>query len=171
MKFNNKQMDLTKGAMILAIAIVVQQLRNLVPLPPFVSAIIIGPLINSLMLLSSLYVKSLYIIISIATLLPILAYFQGHLTFIGLIPIVVIGNLIYVLWAMKNWDSPIIFLGAAFKAIFMLVGAYGVFLALNMLNPIILKNIFLMMGLLQILAGIIGILIAKYLYKRLPLNK
>ena len=170
MNLNNKRMDLTMGAMFLALAVIVQQLRTVVPLPQFISGMVIGPLINALMLLSTQYVKSTYIIISIAALLPIIAYFQGHLTFIGLIPIVLIGNLIYVFWVMKRWNSQTVFLGAVFKTIFMMIGAYGVFFAIGMLNSYVIKSIFLMMGLLQIFAGIIGILIAKYLYKRLSLK-
>lgn len=170
MDLNNRRTDLTRGAMILALAIIVQQLRLLVPLPQLISGMVIGPLINALMLLSTQYVKSTYIIISIATLLPVIAYFQGHLAFIGLVPVVLIGNLIYVFWVMKRWNSRTAFLGAGLKAIFMMVGAYGVLFAMEILNPVIIKTIFLMMGLLQIFAGILGILIAKYLYKRLSLS-
>lgn len=167
MNLNNKRNDLTRGAMILALAVIVQQLRILIPMPSLIWGLIIGPLINSLMLLSTRYVKSVYIVICIASLLPLIAYFQGHLAFIGLVPVVLIGNLIYVFWGMKSWDSPLVFLGTIFKAFFMMIGAYAVFFVMGMINPVIIKMIFIMMGMLQIFAGVMGVLIAKYLYKRL----
>lgn len=88
---------LTRSAVMLALTIVFQSLRLL----PFVgnlphSALIVGSLVNMCLYLCSLTTDDYSGGLLISVCAPTVAYFQGHLAFVCLIPFVAVGNAMLV---------------------------------------------------------------------------
>jgi len=111
---------ITYTAMMLALTIVVQNLRLLIG-SNWYSTVIIGTLINFILLFSSEKV-GVWGSVIIAVIAPIIATFQGHISPIHLAPVVVIGNLIFplVYWYLKKINSWLaVGIGAIAKSAFL----------------------------------------------------
>lgn len=96
-KMNKNLRLITRTALLLAVTLLFQELREVLPgTGTIVSTLIIGSLVNLGLLVSAAIVGWRgSILISIAT--PIVALIQGHITIPVLIPIVAAGNIILVL--------------------------------------------------------------------------
>ena len=96
MKKLNKAQYLTRTAMLLAVAVVFQNLRMLPILASSTpqSLFVIGTLVN-LVLVISVDFAGAWAAMFIGVCTPVIAWMQGHLAFEIMIPIVVAGNIVF----------------------------------------------------------------------------
>ena len=110
--------ELTRAALLVAVALMAQSLRFLLPLPGLVSMFIIGTLVNMcLVLLSRL--SSLRYAVSGSAILPCDAYLQGQLPLVPMIPVVFLGNLVLILIAHKEKGVRLLLLGPILNTSFL----------------------------------------------------
>ena len=86
---------ITGTGLLLALALLSQSLRLIIPLPNMVSMFLIGSLVGLCMLLAAMR----YGVVSglvIAWVTPIIAFMQSMLPFAPFVPIVAIGNSVFV---------------------------------------------------------------------------
>ena len=86
-----KNNNWVRGAMLLAVGLVLQALRLVIPMPPMWTVFVVGTLVNMVLVLAARTV-GLWPSVMIAVLLPVMAYFQGQLPLPFLIPVVAGGN-------------------------------------------------------------------------------
>lgn len=89
---NNKR--LARGALLIALALALQALRLVIPLPQLVSTFVIGSLVH-MMLALSWRLGSLGVALLLSLLLPLTAYMQGQVMLL-LIPVICLGNAAFV---------------------------------------------------------------------------
>lgn len=80
-----KNNNWVRGAMLLAVGLVLQALRLVIPMPPMWTVFVVGTLVNMVLVLAARTV-GLWPSVMIAVLLPVMAYFQGQLPLPFLIP-------------------------------------------------------------------------------------
>lgn len=86
---------ITGTALLLAIALLSQSMRLIIPISPLVSLFLVGTLVSATLYIGTVrYGAKSGLLISWAT--PLVAFMQGFLPIILFIPIVAIGNSIYV---------------------------------------------------------------------------
>lgn len=123
---------LVRGALLLAIALMVQQLRLLIPLPVVVMTLIIGTVVNCVLVLCQrLTTKAIMVAVSFA--LPFVAAAQGHIL-PPVIPVIFVGNTLYALLSGLK-DKPLsclILVAPAAKALCMGAGLWLVLYITNM---------------------------------------
>ena len=93
---------LVRGAMLIALTVVLQSLRLFIPLPPMASMFFIGTLVN-MMLAVTVRLAGLKPALLAVVLLPFFAYLQGQLPIPLLIPVVIGGNAVFVLICHWAW--------------------------------------------------------------------
>ena len=93
---NIKPNILTKAALLLSLALLCQSLRLIFPLPPMINMFVIGSLVNAILVLGAWQLPT-GVMYTIATILPIVAFIQGQLPLPIFIPVVILGNIIYIL--------------------------------------------------------------------------
>lgn len=169
MKSANK---ITKTAMLLALSLVFQSLRLL----PFIgelpySTLIIGSLVNMCLYLSVLVMNEFTagFIISICT--PLVAFLQGHLAFVCLIPFVAVGNAVLVLcfYSLQklNKYAAVAVASAAKWAVMFFSGKYLLHFFLH-IDYDRLKILIAGFNLPQLITAVIGGIAALVIYKMLP---
>ena len=92
---------LVRGAMLIALTVVLQSLRLFIPLPPMASMFFIGTLVN-MMLAVTVRLAGLKPALLAVVLLPFFAYLQGQLPIPLLIPVVTGGNAVLCLSAIGH---------------------------------------------------------------------
>ena len=122
MKKNNVQI-LTRTAVLVALALVFQNLRIVIGTLPY-SQFVIGSLVNAVLIIAvgSVNVYS-GLVVSIIT--PMVAYLQGQLPFPLLIPIVAIGNalIVVVYYFLQRYNKYVgIIFGSIAKSLFLYLG-------------------------------------------------
>lgn len=157
---------LLQGALFIAIAVVLQALRLIIPLPLPVSTFIIGTLVHMMLTLTTQY-SGLKAALLMSLALPLFAYAQGQLALPLLIPVVMLGNLIFVLLIEKNNHGCLVILPPLSKAFAMGGSAYAALYLLNLQNSPIFKPLLLAMTVPQFVTGILGIFLANKLHKQL----
>jgi hypothetical protein len=70
--------SLARAALLLALTLVFQSLRLVIPIPPFFSTFIIGSLVNACLLIAA-ETTGLAAAVTIAVITPVVAYLQGFL--------------------------------------------------------------------------------------------
>ena len=90
-----QNMLFVKGALLLALVLITQSLRFVLPLPPFITIFIIGTLVNAFLLVAVLETDTKIASI-ICILAPLVAFMQGQLPLVPFIPVVIAGNLAYI---------------------------------------------------------------------------
>ena len=95
---------LVRGALLVALALALQSLRLVLPMPQLLSTFIIGTLVH-MMLLLTLQLNGLKTALLLAFLLPLTAYVQGQVLLPFLIPVIWLGNFIFVLLVRQFKDS------------------------------------------------------------------
>ena len=102
-------------------------------------------------------------------LLPLTAYVQGQVLLPLLIPVIWLGNFIFVLLVRHFKGSRKLFLCVPplAKACVMLLAAWVVVSFLALPNPALRKTIMFAMSVPQLLTAVAGILLAKQVQKRL----
>lgn len=163
---NFMRQRLLRGALLLALAIIFQGLRLLLPLPPVGGMFLIGSLVNMMLLLAVQYAGVVPAII-MGILLPSIAFLQGQLVLPLLVPIVAGGNVIFCLMYYYFKDKFVVWLIPLAKVLVLYIGT------MLLLNWLVIPDKFatmvlFMMSWPQIITGIIGICLARNISNRLP---
>jgi len=167
---NNKYTILTRTALLLALTLVFQSLRFIIPIPVFLSTFLIGSLVNACLLVAveTVGLRPTLLIVFVA---PIVAYFQQLLPLpIFIIP-VALGNALYigVFYVGKRWNLWLrLGIAASSKAVFMYV-AFSWLLTLIAIPVKIATGLMLVMSWPQLVTGVIGGILASIIKKRLRL--
>lgn len=154
---------LVRGAMLIALTVVLQSLRLFIPLPPMASMFFIGTLVN-MMLAVTVRLAGLKPALLAVVLLPSFAYLQGQLPIPLLIPVVIGGNAVFVLICHWAWHRGLM-LAPLVKTICMLTSSLVLLKVLALPEKMIFAIGF-MMGWPQMVTGICGILLARLITKR-----
>ncbi|MGO5593909.1 hypothetical protein [Acidaminococcus sp. HCP3S3_G9_1] len=101
---------LVRGALLLAIGVLSQQLRLVLPLPVPVMTLLIGTLVNATLVLAGRFTTRV-LAWTICWALAIIAFFQGHI--LGpVVPVIALGNGMYVELTRGAVRGPALYLGA-----------------------------------------------------------
>lgn len=159
---------LVRGALLVALALALQSLRLVLPMPQLLSTFIIGTLVH-MMLVLTLQLSGLKTALLLAFLLPLTAYVQGQVLLPFLIPVIWLGNFIFVLLVRQFKDSRKLSLSIPplAKACVMLLAAWAALSFLALLNPALRKTVMFAMSVPQLLTAVAGILLAEQVKKRL----
>ncbi|WP_276764634.1 hypothetical protein [Phascolarctobacterium succinatutens] len=159
---------LVRGALLVALALALQSLRLVLPMPQLLSAFIIGTLVH-MMLVLTLQLSGLKTALLLAFLLPLTAYVQGQVLLPFLIPVIWLGNFIFVLLVRQFKDSRNLSLSIPplAKACVMLLAAWAALSFLALPNPALRKTVMFAMSVPQLLTAVAGILLAEQVKKRL----
>lgn len=155
--------NLVRGAMLIALTVVLQSIRLVVPLPPMVSMFFIGSMVN-MMLAVTVRLAGLKPALLAVAVLPVFAYFQGQLPVPFLIPVVIGGNAVFVLICHWVWRWALMMAPLA-KTICMFTSSLMLLKFLALPDKIVFAVGF-MMGWPQMVTGIIGILLARLVVRR-----
>ena len=150
---------LVRGALLVALAL---------PMPQLLSTFIIGTLVH-MMLVLTLQLSGLKTALLLAFLLPLTAYVQGQVLLPFLIPVIWLGNFIFVLLVRQFKDSRKLSLSIPplAKACVMLLAAWAALSFLALPNPALRKTVMFAMSVPQLLTAVAGILLAEQVKKRL----
>lgn len=154
---------LVRGAMLIALTVVLQSLRLFIPLPPMASMFFIGTLVN-MMLAITVRFAGLKPALLAVVLLPFFAYLQGQLPIPLLIPVVTGGNAVFVLICHWAWHRGLMLAPLA-KIICMFTSSLVLLKVLALPEKMVFAIGF-MMGWPQMVTGICGILLARLITKR-----
>ena len=159
---------LVRGALLAALALALQSLRLVLPMPQLLSTFIIGTLVH-MMLVLTLQLSGLKTALLLAFLLPLTAYVQGQVLLPFLIPVIWLGNFIFVLLVRQFKDSRNLSLSIPplAKACVMLLAAWAALSFLALPNPALRKTVMFAMSVPQLLTAVAGILLAEQVKKRL----
>ena len=157
---------LVRGALLLAVGALSQQLRLVLPLPVPVLTLRIGTLVNTVRFLSSRYTSSQLAWVT-ALALPVIAFFQGHIQPF-LIPVIFLGNGIYVeLTGRRKSLRWTLFWAPAVKSLVLgLCLSLGQLLVLQ-LPPAMLPPVLAAFLPFQWLTGMAGVLLGQLLEGRI----
>ena len=152
----------------MALALALQSLRLVLPMPQLLSTFIIGTLVH-MMLVLTLQLSGLKTALLLAFLLPLTAYVQGQVLLPFLIPVIWLGNFIFVLLVRQFKDSRNLSLSIPplAKACVMLLAAWAALSFLALPNPALRKTVMFAMSVPQLLTAVAGILLAEQVKKRL----
>lgn len=159
---------LVRGALLVALALALQSLRLVLPMPQLLSTFIIGTLVH-MMLVLTLQLNGLKTALLLAFLLPLTAYVQGQVLLPFLIPVIWLGNFIFVLLVRQFKGSRTLSLCVppVEKACVMLLAAWAALSFLALPNPALRKTVMFAMSVPQLLTAVAGILLAEQVKKRL----
>ena len=156
---------LARGSVLLTMAIVAQEIRLFLPLPPLLSIIVIGTMLNAIMVIAVRY-ASLTSAIIISAVLPLFAFMQGHVIIPLMIPVIFLGNFVLVLVCDKFWGKGIIIIAPVLKTVTLYMLSRVLLSMLGLQNKLV-DAILLGMGWPQLITAILGIILAMQLEKRL----
>ena len=159
---------LVRGALLVALALALQSLRLVLPMPQLLSTFIIGTLVHMMLVLTR-QLSGLMTALLLAFLLPLTAYVQGQVLLPFLIPVIWLGNFIFVLLVRQFKDSRKLSLSIPplAKACVMLLAAWAALSFLALPNPALRKTVMFAMSVPQLLTAGAGILLAEQGKKRL----
>lgn len=159
---------LVRGALLVALALALQSLRLVLPMPHLLSTFIIGTLVH-MMLVLTLQLNGLKTALLLAFLLPLTAYVQGQVLLPFLIPVIWLGNFIFVLLVrqFKGRRKLSLCVPPLAKGCIMLLAAWVVVSFLALPNPALRKTVMFAMSVPQLLTAVAGILLAEQVKKRL----
>lgn len=153
---------ITGTGLLLAIAIISQSLRVFIPIPPLVSMFVVGTLVCTCLLVA-LWRYDLKSALIIAWATPIVAFMQGFLPIVFFVPIVGIGNTVYI-WAAEHFKDKNrgYALGTAVlgKTIVLLVG-FALLFAMISVPDTMKKAVLMAMSWPQLITGTLGFLLAQ----------
>lgn len=151
-----------------ALALALQSLRLVLPMPQLLSTFIIGTLVH-MMLVLTLQLGGLKTALLLAFLLPLTAYVQGQVLLPLLIPVIWLGNFVFVLLVrqFKGRRKLALSVPPLAKACVMLLAAWIVLFFFALPNPALRKTVMFAMSVPQLLTAVAGILLAEQVKKRL----
>jgi hypothetical protein len=159
---------LARAALILALTLVFQSLRLVIPVPPFFTTFIIGTLVNACLLIA-LETAGFGAAAAIAVVAPVVAYLQGLLFLPVFIPPVALANLLYILLfrvGLARGRGLAIGLSAAGKAAF-LFAAFTWLLTLVSVPAPLAAGIMFAMSWPQLVTTVAGGVLATVVSRRL----
>ena len=156
--------QLTRAAILIAVALAAQGLRFILPLPGLVTMFLIGSLMNMCLVLMA-RLSSLRYAVPGSVILPCVAYLQGQLPFIPMIPVVFAGNLVLVLVAHKEQGWRLLLLGPLLKTLALWAGT-GLVLSMLQLHGVAVRTLQTMMSWPQLVTAFSGIILAGIVLKR-----
>ena len=161
--------NLTRTGLLLALTLVFQSLRFLIPLPPWMSTFLIGSLVNAALLVA-LQALGLRSALLSACVTPVVAWLQQLLPLPVFILPVALGNSLYI-WLfsrLRRAGPEWLAVGSAAlgKAAFFFLAFRGL-LSMLELPPALSAAILFVMGWPQLVTGLIGGFIAIYAWRRL----
>ena len=168
----DKNTLLIKGALLLALTLVFQSLRFIIPLPPFVAMFLIGTLVNTALATATLAVSA-RVALFISIVAPLAAFLQGQLPLIIFVPVVMLGNCAYVLCveATRNLSTlAAVPLCAAGKTATLAVGIW-LCLQLFTIPPLVASAMAFALGWPQLVTASLGALLSFSLLPRLGANR
>ena len=148
--------------MLIALALVLQALRLVIPLPHLASAFIIGTLMHLMLTLAATR-NGRPTALLMGALLPLFAYLQGQIIISVLVPVVAMGNFSFVLAVAMpryKWFAPVL------KTILMAAMALSV-LALFGIDNNSISVVVMSLCTPQLVTGLAGILLAEKVGKRM----
>ena len=153
---------LVRGALLVALALALQSLRLVLPMPQLLSTFIIGTLVH-MMLVLTLQLGGLKTALLLAFLLPLTAYVQGQVLLPFLIPVIWLGNFIFVLLVRQFKGSRKLSLCVPplAKACVMLLAAWAALSFLALPKPALRKTVMFAMRVALVLSGVVCILLAE----------
>ena len=163
-----KEKMLVRGAMLLAIGLLAQQLRLILPLPRFVTTLIIGTLVNAALVIAARH-AGLFVSTVIAILLPLVAFFQGQLLLAFLIPVVAFGNIVLVVLCNRWWSTPIFAIAPIAKTFTLYALATLVLMTFDFPENI-MRGVLVGMGWPQLITAVLGVILAIIVDKRLEIS-
>ena len=163
-----KTKRITRAAMLLALTLVFQSLRFYIPVTPFASTILIGSLVNSCLLISTI-TTGLGSAVLISVVAPLVAYFQQLLPIPVFVLPVACGNIIYVLvfQALKKRHGLAVVAAAGAKT-GVLYFSFVFLAAFFTLPGKIIAPVLFIMSWPQFITGLAGGIIGWFVLKRLP---
>ncbi len=163
---NNKR--LVRGALLVALALALQSLRLALPLPQPVGTFVIGSLVH-MMLALTLKLCGLGTASLLGFLLPLTAYMQGQVLLVFLIPVIWLGNLLFVLLVhcFSGQRRLVLLIPPAAKAVVMLAAAWCVVSLVAVQAPAVRRAILLAMSVPQLVTAVLGILLARQVLLRI----
>ena len=161
--------NLTRTGLLLALTLVFQSLRFLIPLPPWMSTFLIGSRVNAALLVA-LLALGMRSALLIACVTPVVAWLQQLLPLPVFILPVALGNSLYI-WLfsrLRRAGPEWLAVGSAAlgKAAFFFLAFRGL-LSMLELPPALSAAILFVMGWPQLVTGLIGGFIAIYAWRRL----
>lgn len=161
--------SLTGTAMLLAIALLAQSLRLIIPIPPQVSLFVIGSLVSTCIIVAT-WRFGFKSGLAIAWVTPVVAYLQGiMLPILPAILVVGLGSSLYACWA-RFWQGKSMVLMVLCAVLSRLVVLYGGFSwllsTINIPGPKASLLLF-SMGWPQLVTGTAGIVLAAILMRRM----
>ena len=156
---------LVRAAVLLAVAVLIQQIRILVPLPVLVSTVLIGTVVNACLALAVRF-TSLRMALEMTLILPVIAFLQGHLLLAMLIPVVFLGNATFALCCAKIRGRLLFLAGPVLKTLVMILGTMVV-IRLFGIAPNLGSKIIMTMTWPQLVTGVLGLILANIIASRL----
>ncbi len=158
-----------QGALLLAVALCIQNLRFILPLPPFASMIIIGTGVN-LMLLFLAHRVSLKGAVIASVALPVTAFLQGQLPLFIFCPAVAVANIIFVQLASRWHHEAKVWLAPLAKAGALYLMSWGI-VQIAELPPAMTHTILFMMGIGQLVTASAAVFLEKKIENRIFYGK
>lgn len=161
---------LSRAGLLLALTLLFQSLRMIMPLPPFLSIFIIGTLVNTCLIIAARTV-GIKLAAAIAVLAPIIAYFQQLLVLPVFIIPVAIGNVTYITLfktGIKKGPLKALLAAALAKASILYLCFQYIMLIVEFPSPVA-KGIMMIMSWPQFVTALLGGLVAIYVIRRLSL--
>lgn len=154
--------------MLIALALALQAVRLVLPLPQPVSTFVIGSLVH-MMLVLTWRLSGLVTALLLALLLPLTAYLQGQVLLPLLIPVIWAGNVLFVvlLQLFSANHRLALFLPPLAKAVLMGVAAWCVVNIVALPNLALRKTIMFGMSVPQLVTAFIGIWLARQVFLRI----
>lgn len=149
----------------LALAVMFQGLRLIFPMVPGpVQMFLVGSLVNMCLVLAVWVTRSSWAGL-IGIFLPLVAFFQGALPVVLMVPVIGAGNVLYAVLANRLQDSRLLWLVPCVKTAVLYIGACIVIQVL-VLPAKAAAVLAFMMSWPQIVTGLLGIGFAKLLRRR-----
>lgn len=154
--------------MLIALALALQAVRLVLPLPQPVSTFVIGSLVH-MMLVLTWKLSGMVTALLLALLLPLTAYLQGQVLLPLLIPVIWAGNVLFVvlLQLFSANHRLALFLPPLAKAVLMGVAAWCVVNIVALPNLALRKTIMFGMSVPQLVTAFIGIWLARQVFLRI----
>lgn len=158
---------ITRTGIILAVTLILQGLRLVLPLPPQAGMVLIGSLVNACLILAALKIGWKAAVL-LALVTPVAAYVQGMLPFFPFIGPVALGNVVFVavVFAGRNsyWQ---VLAGAALLKACTLYGTFYLLFSLVAFPTAVRHMILLVMSWPQIVTALLGGILAWAIGRRI----
>ena len=166
----NEINKLTGSGLLLALMIIFQSLRLMMPIPPFANTFLIGSLVHACLIICLFRFGVRYSLL-LGIIAPIIAFLQGMLPALPLVIPVVAGNAAYLTVSyVLDFKLPrigAIVIASVCKAL-ILYGLIHLFLQWLLLPAPVAKALLFVMSWPQIITGSLGGIIGLQLLKRFP---